>query len=196
MLRGENIGEALVSVLTKKQPVNDSTGLRGQAAYVARQVGPLASKTVPIAQQAVPLAKNAGDSVRQGAESAIARATPLVESARHWAAPQLEQYAHAISESLAPMISSALISAAHKIDVEPPKRHRGRGILIGAMLLAVAGCVAAIFTMRRQQDYIEVSPPTPTDLGSVNASGQAGAEGQGSDGEGPDAEADGHPRIV
>ena len=68
----------------------------------------------------MPLARTAGTSVRQGADDAVAWATPKVDAARSWAAPQLEQSARAISENLAPMISSALITAAHKIEV--PKR--------------------------------------------------------------------------
>jgi len=77
-------------------------------------------------------------------------ATPKVDAARHWAAPQLEQSAHAISDSLAPMISSALISAAHKIDVEPKKsKGRRQALMVGAMMLTAAGGAAAVIATRR-----------------------------------------------
>jgi len=192
-----------VSVLTRKQAVSGTGGLRGHAAYAVRQVAPVAGKTLPMAQQAaqqaVPLAKSAGSSVRQGADSAVAWATPLVDAARSWAAPQIEQSARAISESLAPMISSALISAAHKIDVEPKKRRGHRGMLLGTMLLTVAAGMAAMLMLRRRNDAAGFSSPVPSpsssDLGSVNATGQAGTEGQDGEGGTPDADADGHPRI-
>jgi hypothetical protein len=181
-----------VSVLTRKQAVTDSSGLRAQAAYAARQVGPLASKTVPMAQQAalqaqvaaqqaVPLARTAGASVRQGADGAIAWATPKVDAARAWAAPQLEQSAHAISESLAPMISSALINAAHKIDAPPRKKPRGRrgGKLAGIMLLITAAGAGALVAMRMRQ--------RPTEFTAAPAAGDSSA---------PDPDMNGHSQIV
>jgi hypothetical protein len=141
-----------VSVLTRKQPVSDASGLRGQAIYAARQVGPLAGKTLPLAQQAMPLARNAGNSIRHSTDGAVAWVAPKVDAARHWAAPQLEQSAHAISESLAPTISSALISAAHKIDVKPKKsKGRRQAVLAGAAVLTAAAGAAAVFVTRRWQ---------------------------------------------
>jgi hypothetical protein len=184
-----------VSVLTRKQAVSE-TGLRWHAAHAARQVTPMAQQA---AQQAVPLARSAGTTIRHGADEAIARATPLVDAARSWAAPQLEQSAHAISESLAPMISSALISAAHKIDVKPQKSRRRRGVLAGTMLLTAAAGMAAVLMLRRWHDAAGLSSMTPSggpsDLGSVDASGPTGAEEDAAGGA-PDADQDGHPRIV
>ena len=169
-----------MSVLTRKHQINDGSGLRAQAAYAARQVGPLATKSLPMAQQAaqqaqvaalqaVPLAKTAGTSIRQGADGAIAWATPRVDAARSWAAPQLEQSARAISESLAPTISSALINAAHKIDAPDRKKPRRRGLIAGTALLLVAAGGGVLVAMRLRQpaesDSVTITdedvPPDP-----------------------------------
>ena len=169
-----------MSVLTRKHQINDGSGLRAQAAHAARQVGPLATKSLPMAQQAaqqaqvaaqqaVPLAKTAGTSIRQGADGAIAWVTPRVDAARSWAAPQLEQSARAISESLAPTISGALINAAHKIDAPVRKKPRRRGLIAGtALLLAAAGGGVLVAMRLRQPDEPdagtmtdEENPPDP-----------------------------------
>lgn len=191
-----------MSVLTRKHPVSDASGLRGQAIYAARQVGPLAGKTVPLAQQAaqqaMPLARNAGNSIRQSTDGAVAWATPKVDAARHWAAPQLEQSAHAISENLAPMISSALISAAHKIDVKPKKsKGRRQAILVGAMMLtAAAGAVAVLATRRWQSADGYLASGDASGLGP-SGDDQGGAErGYEADGGPPDPDVNGHPTIV
>jgi hypothetical protein len=148
-----------VSVLTKKQPTSDSSALRAQAAYAA-----LASKTVPLAQQAAIQAQVAGNSMRQGADGAVAWATPKVDAARSWAAPQLEQTARAISDSLAPMISGALINAAQKIDAPVRKQPRRRGGMIAGILLLVATvCGGAAVAMRLRQEPTEFSADPMTD---------------------------------
>jgi hypothetical protein len=136
-----------VSVSTKKQAVSGTNGFGDRFARAGRPVGTLAGKTVPLAQ-------NASVSVRQGAGSAIARATPAVEAARSWAAPQLEQSAHAITDTIAPMISDALINAAHKIDVPKPRRRIRGGMVAGAVALtAVAGAASfAAIRMRKQSN--------------------------------------------
>jgi hypothetical protein len=202
-----------VSVLTRKHPVSGASGRRGQVINAARQVGPLAGKTMPLAQQAAiqaqqvaqqaaqqaaPLARNAGDSIRQGADGAMSWAVPKVDAARHWAAPQLEQSAHAISENLAPMISSALITAAHKIDVKPKKSAgRRRGMLIGAMLVTVAGGAAAVLATRRWQSANGYSAAGDSaSLGPVSDDQMDAEGGYSADGDAPDPDANGHPRIV
>jgi hypothetical protein len=135
-----------VSVSTKKQAVSATNGFGERFARAGRPVGTLAGKTVPLAQ-------NASVSVRQGAGSAIARATPAVEAARSWAAPQLEQSAHAITDTIAPMISDALINAAHKIDVPKPRRRIRGGMVAGAVALtAVAGAASFAAIRMRKQD--------------------------------------------
>jgi len=179
--------------LTRKHPASDASGLRGQTVYAARQVGPLAQQA---ANQAMPLARTAGNSIRQSTDGAMAWATPKVDAARHWAAPQLEHSAHAISESLAPMISSALISAAHKIDVKPKKsKSRRQAILAGAMLLTAAGGAAAVLATRRMHsgDGFTISG----DASGLGGGDQPGAErGHDADGGPADPDMNGHPRIV
>jgi hypothetical protein len=189
--------------MTRKQAVSDTGGLRGQAVYVARQVGPLASKTAPMAQQAaqqvMPLARSAGASMRQGADEAVAWATPLVDAARSWAAPQLEQSAQAINENLAPIISSALITAARKIDTKPKKSRGRRGLLAGTMLLTLAGGIAAMLVLRHRNEsagFPSAPPGDSPDIGSVDGGGQSGTDGHGTGSEPPDADMNGHPRIV
>ncbi|MGB6455260.1 MAG: hypothetical protein WBH47_12335 [Streptosporangiaceae bacterium] len=171
-----------MSVTTRKQPLSTSNGLSDRVARAGRPVGTLAGKTVPLAQ-------TAGTTVRQGAGTAIAKATPAVDAARSWAAPQLEQSAHAITDSIAPMISEALITAAHKIDVPKPKKRIRGGMVAGAVaLLAAAGAATfAAIRMRRQDtgfaaDAAETSAPS--------------AESGLPEEPGPDPDADGHSRIV
>jgi hypothetical protein len=196
-----------VSVLTKKQPAG---GVRGQAIQAARRVAPLA-KSVPVtqltalqaqaAQQAMPLARTAGTSIRHGADDAVAWATPKVDAARSWAAPQLEQSARAISENLAPMISSALITAAHKIEA-PKRKSRQRGrLLAGSMMLAAAGGLVAAVVMRLRQQSDGFSgpsaasgaPPEPVpDSEHTEAGTGIGFETD----DGPDPDMNGHPTIT
>jgi hypothetical protein len=198
-----------VSVLTKKQP---ASGLRGQAVQAARQVAPLA-KSVPLAQlaavqaqqaaqQAMPLARTAGTSIRHGADDAVAWVSPKVDAARSWAAPQLEQYAQAISEDLAPMISGALIAAAHKIDV-PKRKSRQRGKLVaGSMLLAAAGGLATAVVMRLRQQTNGFSGANavgglPAEPGPDSARSSEAGTGIGFEtDDGPDPDMNGHPTIT
>ena len=89
-----------------------------------------------------------------GAGTAFAKASPAVDAARSWAAPQLEQSAHAITDTIAPAISDALITAAQKIEVPKPKK-RGRGGLVAGVvaLTAAAGAATlAAIRMRRQDN--------------------------------------------
>jgi hypothetical protein len=143
-----------VSVLTRKQ-AGEANGIRGHAMYAAQVAMPKArDATAAAAQQAVPLAKSAGSAVKQGADEAVAWATPLVEAARVWTAPRLEQSAVAFSEKLAPRISGALIRLAHKIDVSQRKSGRvRRAVMVGGstLLTAAAGAVTLLVIRRRQE---------------------------------------------
>jgi hypothetical protein len=126
--------------------------LRYRAAQAGSQVGTMAGKAVPFAQQAMPLAQNAGTTMRHSAGGAMSKTTPVVEAARSWAAPQLEQSAHAITEIIAPMISSALLNAAHAIEVpKQPKPRGNRALMAGAVVLTAAAgaATAAAVRMRR-----------------------------------------------
>ena len=157
--------EVCVSVLIRNQPVKNMSDLRDQAVATARQVGPLAQQA---AQQAVPLARTASTYAQQGTDSAVAWATPRVDAARSWAAPQLEQSARAISESIAPMISSALLAAAQKIDAPKRKSRNSRtGIVAGTVLLtAAAGAgAAAVYAMLHRQNGNGMAVPPPEQAG-------------------------------
>jgi len=126
--------------------------LRYRAAQAGGQVGTMAGKAMPFAQQAMPIAQNASTTMRQGAGTAMSRTTPYVEAARSWAAPQLEQSAHAITESIAPMISSALLNAAHAIEVpKKPKPRGNRFLMAGAMILTAAAGAATAAAVRMRQ---------------------------------------------
>lgn len=189
-----------MSVLTRKPDVSESTGLRGHAVTAARQVAPIATRAVPMAQQAaqqaVPLARSAGVTARQGADSAVAWATPLVDAARSWAAPQIEQSAHALSETIAPMISDALLLAARKIEAPQRKpRRRARLLTASVLLTAAAAAAAAVLVMRRRQAASGYSATSPTD----DPGNPTAGEGPGFDidrSPDPDMNGDGNPRIV
>jgi hypothetical protein len=176
-----------VSLLSKKAPVDDS--LTGQAMMAARQaMNATTNAAQQAAQQGAPLARNAGTSVKQGTNSAIAWATPYAEAARQWAAPRLEQSAHAVSDSIAPKISDALMSAANKIDVQPKPRHRLMKVaIVGLSMLLTAGA-AVVLSMRRQQ-------PGDGNLGMPAPGADESMPGDGSRDEGDYPEGNGQ-RIV
>jgi len=189
-----------VSVLTRKQPAS-----RGQAvqAALAKSVplSQLSALQAQAAQQAMPLARTAGTSIRHGADDAVAWATPKVDAARSWAAPQLEQSARAISENLAPMISSALISAAHKIEVPKRKSHQRSRLLAGSMLLAAAGGLVAAVVMRLRQQtdgFPDPSAASGASPGPVPESEptEAGTGIGFETDDGPDPDMNGHPTIT
>lgn len=170
-----------MSVSTRKQPVSISTaGMRDRVVQAGGQVGSLAGKTVP-------LAHTAGTTVRHGADTAKAKATPVVEAARSWAAPQLEQSAHAISDTIAPMISGALITAAHKIEVPKRRSRPNPGVVAGAVLLTAAAGAATVAAVRMRRQSNGMTEGN----GSVTATESVPGES-----EPPDADMNGHSRIV
>jgi hypothetical protein len=188
-----------VSLLTKDKSVNDTSGISGQAIYVVRQAVPAAKNArVIAAQQAVPLARSAGSSIKQGTNGAVAWVTPYVGAARHWAAPWLEQSATAVTDNLAPKVSDALITAAHKIDYVEPKQHRRltkATVLAGSMLLTAAGAAAA-FSLRRRDGNGGYTAAPMADTGESATSPTSMGDGDGPDETAmPDAEANGHPPI-
>ncbi len=191
-----------MSPSTKKQTVSNTSRISSQAKNVAAQAVPAARNAGSLAtQQAVPLARNVGTSVKQSADTAVAWATPYVGVARHKAAPWLEQSATTVSETLAPMISDALRTAAQKIDYVEPKRRRSSKTvwLAGSVLLTAAGAAAAALTLWHRNGNgsgytadtaMSTSPDAATSGGSIN-------DGFGPDDRGkPDAEGNGHQTIV
>jgi len=196
-----------VSVLTKK---HSADALRLQAVQAVRDAGPLA-KTVPLAQlaalqaqqaaqQAVPLARTAGTSIQHGVDDAVAWATPKVDAARTWAAPQLEQSARTISDNLAPMISGALIAAAHKIEVPKRKSGQRRRLLTGSILLAAAAGLAAAVAMRLRQQPQGFSGASavgsPAGPGPDSARMEAGTGLGFETDDGPDPDMNGHSTVT
>jgi hypothetical protein len=193
-----------VSALSKNSQTTEPGGIRGYATQAAGQLAPMARNAVPVAQQAY---TNAGVTVKQGTDTMVARATPLVNAARSWAAPQLEHSARAISETIAPMIADALVSTARKIDVPEEKPRRGPKLLAvsGLLALAASAAAAAMAIVRRNGSpgYSSISAvddggttirsdgPASAQPGSATASMQATHHGDGSR---PDSGSDGTPR--
>jgi hypothetical protein len=189
-----------VSLLRNKQPVTYSGMISDQARNVATQAMPAARNAGTLAaQQAVPLARNAGTSMKQGADSAVAWATPYVGQARHWAAPLLEQGASAVTETVAPIVSDALRTAAQRIDYVEPKQKRRLSlttVLAGSLLLTAAGAAAAYSLRHRNGNGNGYSADTEM---TTDASGPAGSinDGYGPDDPGlPNPEGNGHQNIV
>jgi hypothetical protein len=166
-----------VSLLTKNQQSDGLRGFRDQAMIAARQTGPaVLNATSAAAAQAGPMAKSAGASMKQGA--AAAWATPQVGVARHWAAPRLEQSATAISETIAPMIADALLSASRKIDYVPPRQRRsGKNMLLVGSMLLLAGSAAAAFIAMQRQDgsngHTAAAPPPEGGVPPAEGNGQS-----------------------
>jgi len=154
--------------LTKKQPISASGKFRANAAMIAPKAQLAAQQAQVAAQQAAmqaqAAAQQAGPLAKNAKDGAVAWATPKVDSARAWAAPQLEQSARAVSETIAPMISSALITAAHKIDAPQRKKPRRRGAMFtGIALLVAAAGAGAVVAMRLREPAVEIKPVEMTD---------------------------------
>lgn len=178
-----------MSVLTRKQPIDAKGKFRASAAWTsaqqaAQQAQAAAQQAQAAAQQAAqqagPLAKSATASMRHGTDGAVAWATPRVDAARAWAAPQLEHSARAISDSLAPMISTALANAARKIEPPQRKKPRRRGAKFTgvALLIAAAGAGAVVAIRLRER---------PVEIRSVSVTDEAAP---------PDPDMNGHSQIV
>jgi hypothetical protein len=158
-----------VSLMTKKHPVDNVVDVRDRAVQSVQRAVPVAKNAIPKAKQAVPLAKNAGNAVLRSAEDAAAWAKPHVDDAaawakphvddaRSWAAPRLERSGIAVQESIAPVISEAMVSAARRLDVPPArKRRRWVTVLAATMLIAAAASAAAAVAMRRRPPAFDPS---------------------------------------
>jgi len=160
-----------MSLLTRKRPVGAMpTVVRKRARDVADRAVPIAKQAVPIAKQAVPMAKQAGIAARHGAEDAVAWAAPRVDEARSWVAPRIERTGIAVRDSIAPRISDALVTAAHRVDATPSKRRRWPRLLVGfALLAAIAGAVAAIARRNRPDPFADEPPSQAADIPAAPA---------------------------
>jgi hypothetical protein len=163
-----------VSLLTRKRTVGTiPSDVRKRARDVADRAVPIAKQAVPIAKQAVPKAKQAGIAARQGAEDAVAWAAPKVDEARSWAAPRIERTGIAVRDTIAPKISDALVTAAHKVDTTPSKRRRWPKLLVGFAVLAAMAGVAAAIARRNRTDPFAAEPPSPAaDIPAPDATGE------------------------
>ena len=186
-----------MSLLSKKRPVDNAVDVRERALQSVQRAVPAAKNAIPKAKQAVPAAKDAGVAVKEAStavgtavlrsaedaaawarprvDDAVTWARPHVDDARSWAAPRLERSGLAVQESIAPAISEAMVSAAHKLNVKPArKRRRWARVLAGTMMLAAAATAAAAVAMRRRpasyesltiDDEMTAPPAPPADLG-------------------------------
>jgi hypothetical protein len=125
----------------------------------------IGARAKDVAVLVVPVGKRAGTTavqgVRQGVQGAREWATPrvvvAVVGARQWAAPRLENAADAVTDSVAPKVSSMLRSAAAQVRLEeatPAKTGIRRLIdwrwVFGLGAAAAATGAAAAVAMRRR----------------------------------------------
>ena len=156
------------------------------------------------AAQAVPLGKRAGTTavqgVRQGVQGAREWAAPHLEDARDWAAPRLEEAvlgarewaaprledaAEAVTTTVAPKVSSALLTTARRVRPDGPKKSGIRRLLDWRLLLgvgaaaAIAGAGAAIAMRRRYASATEEakSATEPSEDERTAPDGESAGEG-------------------
>jgi hypothetical protein len=90
-----------------------------------------------MAAQLPPLARNTSEAAKRG-----------VTRTRAWAAPQLERGGQVLQHQVAPAVSAALSTAAHRVDPGQPKPRQWRKVTAFS-LLAAAGVVTALAGFRR-----------------------------------------------
>src|SRR5215469_14139832 len=153
---------------------------RSSVSAAAQRARDAAAHAVPKAKNAVPLARSAGLTARHSAEDAVARVAPIVNDARAWAAPHVEQVglavrdkiAPAIAEKIAPAISDAIVEAAHRLDAPTaPRRRLWPRVLAGVAMLAAAGSAVAAAVLRRR--------PTGMEFGAEGGPAGQGAADRG-----------------
>lgn len=179
-----------MSLMTRKNPAGNGAGVRDRAVAAVQQAVPAAKNAIPAArEQAVPLARNAGTAIQQGAEEVAAWGRPHVEDARAWAAPRLERYGLAVSETIAPAISEAMVTAARKLDVKPARRRRRwASVLTTVTLLAAAASAAAAVLLRRKPVEFYGQDGSPDEMrAQADTAGPSLAEANGSQPEAEDS---------
>ena len=136
----------------------NTDGTTGGMAMIGARAKDAVVLVVPVGKR---LGTTAVQGVRQGVQGAREWATPRVVvavlGARQWAAPRLEGAADAVTESVAPKVSTMLRSAARQVRLEEPAPQKSgiRGLLDWRWLLgigaaaAAAGATAAIAMRRR-----------------------------------------------
>ena len=182
-----------MSLMTRKHPAGNGAGVRDRAVAAVQQAVPAAKNASTAArEQALPLARNASAAIQQSAEDVATWARPHVEDARAWAAPRLERSGQAVSESIAPAIADAMITAAHKLEVKPARRRRRwASVLTTVTLLAAAASAAAAELLRRKPVEFYGQDGSPDEMRAPADAGPSLAEANGSQ---PDAEASGQAK--
>lgn len=104
------------------------------------------------ADSAVARARQAAARLTPVARSTSAAAKHGVRTTRAWAAPQVERTAHVVQDRIAPKISSALSSAAQRIEPGKPRRRNWRKLAGASMVTAAASAVAGAALRRRRQN--------------------------------------------
>ncbi len=188
--------EVLVSLLSRKQPIDQAAVVREQVVVVRDRVLDAARQAVPMAQQAVPMARSVGTAVRTGAENAAIWATPHVNTARAWAAPRIEASGVAVKERVAPAVADGLASAAHWIDVTPARRRRRWPSVLAAIGMLAAAATAATAGMQRRRPTADGYFAAAADESDVTAPTTMHAAPGAADGSEPGAESDGQSGTI
>jgi hypothetical protein len=118
-----------------------------------------AAQLKPVAERAKPLAKTTGAAARR-----------RIFRTRAWAAPQVERSGKVLQDTVAPKVSSALSSAASRIDPAQPRYRRWKKPVGLATLTAAGGAVAAFLRARRKPT---VTTATTTSADTPPPNGQA-----------------------
>ena len=114
----------------------------------------ISARAKDAAAQVIPAGKRAGTTAVQGVRQGV-------QGAREWAAPRLEDAAEAVTTTVAPKVSSALLTTARRVRPDGPKKSGIRRLLDWRLLLgvgaaaAIAGAGAAIAMRRRYASATE-----------------------------------------
>lgn len=117
-----------------------------------------------MAAQLPPLARSTSEAAKRG-----------VTRTRAWAAPQLERGGQVLQHQVAPKVSSALSSAAHRVDPGQPKPRQWRKAAAFS-LLAAAGVVTALAGIRRRTSAAAPAADTGGETAGEAAGGSAAGE--------------------
>lgn len=136
------------------------------AAVAARNAAAAAQAA---AQRAAMAATNAAQNAGSGSQTAM-------QSARQWAAPQLESIADYCTTTFAPKVSGALLSTAQRVrpvEAEPQKKTPSALIwsVLAAAVLAALGSAAALVRYRYRT---AMATDTEEDAGTAPAPGTSG----------------------
>jgi hypothetical protein len=114
-----------------------------------------------MAAQLPPLARSTSEAAKRG-----------VTRSRAWAAPQLERGGQVLQNQVAPAVSAALSTAAHRVDPGQPKPRQWRKVAAFS-LLAAAGVVTALAGFRR---YASAAAPAEETTDSDTAPADSPAD--------------------